>query len=278
MITDIPNSDFFLERCVNYHYFALNNLLTLLCKFEYMEFEDLECELLDIESELWEYLDIELGNIILLLFNSIENYLKYRISLITPYLLLETPIKDWKWSNKAFHEFYIHPFDSLLKIFAVTNIEPSDHVRQKFEELRVSRNLYIHGAKASKTTPYKIIEISYLFLTELWGETLGEEKISIFRKFLESGYLEIDEECEARAGELMDDHNKIIFFFSFYQKVMGKKKALKVLGIEAEDEMYNCNLCEEQTSNILKDSYLAIKSGEEVITCRLCQSEYNLIR
>lgn len=105
MITDIPDSEFFLDRCVNYHFLVLNNLLNLLCKFEYMEFEDLECELSDQESEYWEYLDVELGNIILLLFNSIENYLKYRISIITPYLLLETP-GEFKHEVRQFEKSY----------------------------------------------------------------------------------------------------------------------------------------------------------------------------
>lgn len=275
MLTDIPDSEFFLDRCVNYHFLVLNNLLNLLCKFEYMEFEDLECELSDLESEYWEYLDVELGNIILLLFNSIENYLKYRISIITPYLLLETPPKDWKWSNKPFHEFYIHPFDSLLKIFAVTNIKPSDHVKQKFEELRIARNLYIHGTKAAKITPYKIIEISYLFLTELWGEKIDNEKVSIFQKIVESGHLDIEEDGEAKAGELMDDHSKIIFFYSFFQKVMGKKKVSKILAIPTNKKIHKCLQCESQIGGVLKDSYFAVESEkDEVITCKLCQSDY----
>lgn len=210
-----------------------------------------------------------------MLFNSIENYLKYKISVITPYLLIETPPKDWKWSNKAFHEFYIHPFDSLLKIFAVTNVEPSTHVKQIFEELRVSRNLYIHGTKAAKTTPYKIIEVSYLFLTELWSEIVDNQKISIFQKFLEHGHLEIEEEGEAKAGEIMDDHSKIIFFYSFYQKAIGKKKAFKVLAIQESVKMHKCLLCESQIGRVLKDSYFAIESKiDEVIICKLCQSDY----
>lgn len=280
MIADIPDTEFFLGRCIDYHMLALDSIKNIIQEYgndDLNDFETYHAELEDTDDALWGELDLKIGNNILLIFNSIESYLKYKVSQISPYLLIETPVKDWTWQEepKPFHKFYMHPFDSLLKIYAVTYIRPTPQIRNIFEELRIARNIYVHGAVHHKTSLKKVLEISHQFITEIWNEVKDGRKRELFNYLSDKLSVECpDIRYDPDHDDINENHYKLLEFYKLYIQAVGKKKALQLIGLTEDQPKKKCIFCDfNNNPRLIPATFFAIEEvvgDDTIINCQLC--------
>ena len=100
--------------------------LFLFCLDQFYFFDNYLTDISEAEEEISEkkifvndYINQnqeQLYAILILLFQSIENFLKKEICTESPYLIISS--NPEKWDDKEFSELHLHGFDSLLKIYS----------------------------------------------------------------------------------------------------------------------------------------------------------------
>ncbi|MFA0570586.1 hypothetical protein [Vibrio gallaecicus] len=143
MIKHIPKSEDFTTLSVQY----LAQSIDLILNTE-LAFGDYLLNSEDLTDELWESHQGTLGNSLIMIFLSIENYLQSEICKVSPLLLLGQKPSEWNVKNadKDFEDLYLHQFDDLLVIYQELLGESlGEDLKQEFEELRKKRNKCTHG-------------------------------------------------------------------------------------------------------------------------------------
>lgn len=111
----------------------------------------------------------ELYAILILLFQSIENFLKKEICNESPYLIISTNPDSWK--DKDFNSLYLHGFDSLLKIYSeIKKMKINSNVLNNMDSLRKLRNSIVHGVPTETLNPQEICNYIIIYLDNFWGK------------------------------------------------------------------------------------------------------------
>lgn len=268
MIKNIPKSEDFTTLSVQY----LAQSIDLILKTE-LAFGDHFFNNEDITDEQWEYHQGTLGNSLIMLFLSIENYLKSEISKVSPLLLLAQKPCEWNVKNadKDFEELYLHQFDDLLVIYQEFLGESLDEgLKQGLETLRKKRNKCTHGVLRETLLPSYILQTMHAYLVEIWnGDWLSE-----FRHVLlvEDIYGIDSEACE----NLM-----ILKYYKLFEKYFSGNAFNALIGMPNQGRRFICPSCEfnrQEAGSIYDVEYAVVKSGEDVITCYLCKGEFEFTR
>lgn len=172
MITDKPTPDIFEKQCITFLLQSLNNILD--CPFTNPVYEEY-CDNIDVDEEdYWRYHQGILQNTIVLLFLSLENYLKMKICEVSSLLLIDSPPREWKSLNtdKRFDTMYIKQFDDLIILYVELGLGIVNTTSiQKLIDLKEMRNQIMHGIVKQELTPNYYFEILYDFLTNLWNDS-----------------------------------------------------------------------------------------------------------
>lgn len=115
MIYNLPKKESFKSIARDCLSQAVNNMFDIIRDFN--EGKELAYGELS-ESQIWEYHQGDLRTCLILIYQGIELYLKGEVCNESPYLLLETPRKNWptipESSNKDFNEFFTISGEHLL--------------------------------------------------------------------------------------------------------------------------------------------------------------------
>lgn len=268
MITNIPKSDDFTTLSVQY----LAQSIDLILNTE-LAFGDYFLNSEDITDELWEYHQGTLGNSLIMLFLSIENYLKSEICKVSPLLLLGQKPSEWNVKNadKDFEDLYLHQFDDLLVIYQeLLGENLGEDLKQDFEELRKKRNKCTHGVLRELLLPSYILEIMHSFLSQIWKDNWLIE----FRHVLlvEDIYGVDSEACE---------NLKILKYYKLFEKYFNKTAFNELIRMPNKGRRFTCPSCEfnrQEAGSIFDVEYALITPGQDVITCYLCQGEFEFTR
>lgn len=231
MITNKPSPEEFKSLSVQY----LAQSIDLLLKTEMALCVHGDWDTNDELEESWEGRQGTLGNSLIMLFLSIENFFKYEISKIDALLLVSGDPSKWGVSkeNKDFEDLYIHQFDDLIVIYQeVTSEELEGRVQKSLNDLRKKRNKYTHGLHREFLYPKYVIESISIFLTNLWGAEWVEEFKSIM--LTEPLYgLSTEEE----------EQMQLLCYFKFFEKYLSDKKFRKLIGMPGDGRRYLCPYC-----------------------------------
>ncbi|AXQ22556.1 hypothetical protein BEN71_10930 [Acinetobacter wuhouensis] len=143
MIENIPEPEVFLLNSAEFLYEAFNIFIPFIDDHDPLIIFSGENDF--DEDTFIEENKIKIGNMSLLIFSSIENYLKYKIALKSPLLLIEK-LSNLQWKKMKFNDFYMHGFEDLLKLYSVIYATTENtQLKDGFEDLRKTRNLFVHG-------------------------------------------------------------------------------------------------------------------------------------
>ncbi len=253
MIQNLPNPEIFLKLSIENLDFSIHLIEDLLINEEYIEYEEIDYEINKKTS-------------IVLLFQGIENFLKYEISKISPLLLISDNINNIK--NKNFNEVYLHGFNELLSIYE--NIIGQEVSSYKIDELRKIRNNIVHGLYDEIIEIKNIVKWIYLFYSSI-GETINwtplHENIEKNSNSDEIGGVVY------RKGDLIDA----------FQSYLTKKEFQHLFKINTKirDELFYCSLCfrihfewlTDSIQDITKTSYL---KDTNTLFCICCNNSFSL--
>ncbi len=164
MVINQPQPEVFEKQSVYYLWQSLN----IIFEQEFSGFREaiadryMQEEVDDVEAQYWRYEQGILNNSLMLLFLSLENYLKAKICEVSPLLLLSKQPSEWSSysSNIDYQELYLHPFDDLLALYLqVSTQQLNAQVIDELEELRRRRNVITHGIAQGDLTPKFILDI-----------------------------------------------------------------------------------------------------------------------
>lgn len=186
-------------------------------------------------QEEWEERQGTLGNSLIMLFLSIENYFKFEISKIDTLLLLSDAPSKWGTSkeNKDFEDLYIHQFDDLIVIYQeVTSKKIKPEVQERLSDLRKRRNKYTHGLHRELIYPEYVVKSISIFLTSLWGpEWVTEFKSVILTEPLYGLSTEEEEQMQ------------LLNYYKFFEKYLSNKDFRKLIGMPESGRRYLCPYC-----------------------------------
>lgn len=266
MITNKPSPEEFKNLSVQY----LVQSVDLLLKTEMALAVHGDWETNDELDEEWESRQGILGNSLIMLFLSIENYFKHEICKIDSLLLIAGEPSKWGLSkeNKDFEDLYIHQFDDLLVIFQeITSKEIEPTVKVKLDDLRKKRNKYTHGLHRDILRPAYIVELIAIFLTNLWGVGWVKDFKSVM--LTEPLYGLSNEE---------EEQMQLLYYFKFFEKYLSDKKFRKLIGMPDSGRRYYCPYCTNcsiESGMIVDANYALLEPNlpdSEELKCWLCES------
>uniref|UniRef100_UPI00124BE16E hypothetical protein n=3 Tax=Acinetobacter TaxID=469 RepID=UPI00124BE16E len=162
MIENIPDPDTFLLNSAEFMFEAIQ-IVQALVKDDDVP-NSLDYEHLELENS------IKIGTITLLVFSSIENYLKYKIAQESPFLLISN-LSNIKWGKTDFDNYHMHGFEDLLKIYSVIyDTSENSKLNNRFESLRKKRNQFVHSTLDNSTLIAELFEIAAFFVENLWNQ------------------------------------------------------------------------------------------------------------
>ena len=262
MIINEPTPQEFKNLSVQYLVQAVDHLY----KTEFSTLGPLEMKDKETTDEFWHDRQGILGNSLIMLFLSIENYFKHEICKLSPLLLVAGDPKSWKTHNdRDFEELYIHQFDDLSVLYQEIKKEKlSPQTKDKFEDLRKKRNKYTHGVHRQTIGPEYVVDVIYLFLNDLWGT----EWIASFKEVMLSeaiyGFSSIDEE-----------NIQLSAYFKFFEKYLTKRKFRSLIGMPQKGKRYHCPYCSynnAEAGELDEKPYALIENNEEEVEvkCYVC--------
>ncbi|OTG93579.1 hypothetical protein B9T24_13995 [Acinetobacter sp. ANC 4654] len=280
MIENIPPPETFLSNSAEFLYESFNILITLNNELDpfifFNEEHGFDSEEFSSENK------IRIGNISLLIFTSIENYLKYKISLESP-LLLISRLSNLQWKKMNFNDFYMHSFEDLLKLYSVIySTTENNKLKIGFEKLRKTRNLFVHGSGDDSTVLKELIEVVSFFIEEIWNKNLQDKRSPIFKFFSEfSGALDDYHDTLSFIPELEDEneaHLKLLKIYRLLQCFLSESELLAFIGLNRDDIKVDCPACSiysYQFDNFNIKTAINIKDedGEDKLKCYLCYLE-----
>ncbi|WP_292413899.1 MULTISPECIES: hypothetical protein [unclassified Methylophaga] len=221
-------------------------------------------------DEYWETRQGILGNSLIMLFLSIENYFKHEICKIDSLLLIAGEPSKWGLSteNKDFEDLYIHQFDDLLVIFQeITSKEIEPTVKGQLDNLRKKRNKYTHGLHRDILGPAYIVDLIAIFLTKLWGT----EWVKDFKSVM------LTEPLYGLSNE-EEEQMQLLYYFKFFEKYLSQKKFRKLIGMPDSGRRYHCPYCTNcsiESGMIVEANYALLEPNQpdsEELECWLCES------
>lgn len=271
MITNKPAPGEFKNLSVQY----LAQSVDLLLKTE-MTITQGDWETDEELEEQWRNRQGILGNSLIMLFLSIENYFKYKICKVDPLLLIAGEPSRWGLSkgDKNFEDLFIHQFDDLLVIYQeITEEEISSDVKQKLNELRKKRNKYTHGLHRDILMPNYIIKSVSIFLTSLWEEDWTRDFKSVM--LTEPLYGLTTEE---------EEQMMLLYYFKIFEKYLTENELRRLIGMQSTGRRYlcpHCTHCSFEAGITIKPNFAQFVPNQaysETIKCWICESFINVER
>lgn len=269
MLKNLPNKIVFEK---------LGMRLFLFCLDQFYFFDNYLTHILEAEEEISEknifvndYINQnqeQLYAILILLFQSIENYLKKEICTESPYLIISS--NPEKWDDKEFSELHLHGFDSLLKIYSeIKEKKFTQTLKDDMNSLKKIRNSIVHGVYSKVLLPEEIAKYIFIFLHDFWENSwLNEVKPYIpYEEFSGS------------------DTVLLWRYLHLFKKYLGIDKTCDLLNI-AVKSFYECPECSYSNMgayNITDECNFAYfldnkKKGKSILFCPICQNEFYLSR
>ena len=241
--------------------------------------KDRDLDYVDDEDRLnhWEYHQGLLGNSLILLFLSLENYLKAELCRITPMLLIADDPKNWGGlgNDKDFRGFYLYSFDSLLMLhIQINSTEIDARVISDLKELQDKRNTITHGILSDTITPQYVLRTFYgvaknIFVSKDWSSRLREH---IVKEPLFGIY---DSNIELAS---------LTYYVDFLVRYLGPKNTGEILGANLEARWYCCPSCHHwlnREDDSGDSKYAVLEPNEPLSTnvfCVVCGRNYAVIR
>ncbi|MDH2485373.1 hypothetical protein [Acinetobacter baumannii] len=284
MIDNIPDPKIFLQSSAEFLYEAFNIFVPFFQEHDPLIIFNDEY---GFEEEFFiSQNKIKIGNMSLLIFSAIENYLKYKISLKSPLLLIGN-LSNLQWKKMNYNDFYMHGFEDLLKLYSVIYASTENtRLKDGFEELRRTRNLFAHGLGDENISIKKLIKVSAFFISEVWNKSAPQEHSYIFKFFSDF------------SGALDDYHNTLNFYpplevtneshenllriYRFLQCFLTKKELFAFIGLSKTEKKYECPACSIYSFYFHKyksesAKFIKKEDNENMLKCYLCQLETIII-
>ncbi|MBB1396369.1 hypothetical protein [Pseudoalteromonas sp. SG44-8] len=221
----------------------------------------------DIDEE-WDSRQGVLGNSLIMLFLSVENFFKYEVSRQGPHDLLTDESREKINSPESFdfENLYLLGLDELIsKYQKIDGKSLSCSALTMLEKLRVSRNKFTHGLHRELIEPSYIVEVIAEFLTVIWTPTW----ISEFREVM------LTEPLYGLFNE--DEENmQLLQYYKFFEDYLSKKKFKKLIGMPLEGRRYLCPHCQEnaiESGSVIDAKYACLEPNQPDTTevyCWLC--------
>lgn len=279
MIQNMPLPEEFLERSADLYFEALFILVKLCPDDRDLEsFFSPECGFDD--EEFCEIESIKVGNVALLIFSSIENYLKYKIAQHSPLLLIAN-LAEIKWKAMDFEEFYMHGFPDLLKIYAVIYESTEDtSLKDSFEHLRIMRNKFVHSGRSKEISLEKLFKVGAFFIDKIWNKNISDHG-TIFQFFSSKiGALDSYHDLTnfvAEGEEENDQHKTLLEMYRLNSFFLTTNETLSFIGLNKSEDKEECPVCSIYDWQLRLKNYRFAKftydGPDKYIFCNLCQSE-----
>lgn len=271
MIINKPNPKVFEKQSVQYLMQGINLIYE-------KERDNAEAYGEDFDNtNFWNYHQGILSNSLMLLFQSLENFLKSQVCKISPFLLIAAEPKKWGSSkqNIDFNDLFMHPFDDLLVIYLELGLGSiSDQTATKLEELRKKRNQVTHGVLTSRLTTDYVMNIFYVLVRHIWGPKVWWDQIKdhIFNEPLFGMY---DTDVEKAYLNL---------YVEFFVKYFGFKRTGEIFGVDLKQRRYYCPYCHYWLNKEVDvaDAVYAIlvpnKPTSTNLYCMVCDQNHTVTR
>lgn len=279
MIQNIPLPKDFLEISADL-YFEAMFILVKLCPDD----TDLESffspEYGFDDEEFCEAEPIKVGNVALLIFSCIENYLKYKIAQHSPLLLIAN-LAEIKWKAMDFNEFYMHGFTDLLKLYAVIYESTEDtSLKDSFEHLRIMRNKFVHSGRSTEISLEKLFKVGAFFIDKIWNKNISDHG-TIFQFFSSKiGALDSYHDLTnfvAEGEEENDQHKTLLEMYRLNSFFLTTNETLSFIGLNKSEDKEECPVCSIYDWQLRLKNYRFAKFTydglDKYIFCNLCQSE-----
>jgi len=272
MITDLPEPSEFKNLSVQYLTQAIDHIfkteLAISPAALVSSFGDFDDE--------WEERQGVLGNSLIMLFLSIENFFKYEVSKIDPYELLTEESRKCIDSPESleFENLYLIGIDELIsKYQGIDGNELSGSALTMLEDIRVRRNKFTHGLHREIIDPNYIVELISEYLTNIWGK----DWISEFREVM------ITEPLYGLFNE--DEENmQLLQYYKFFEDYLSQKKFKKLIGMPIKGRRYLCPHCQEnsiESGGLVQANYACLEPNSpdsNEIHCWLCHGNAEVDR
>lgn len=279
MIKNIPSPEDFLDISASLYFEALF-LLVKFCPEDKTLESFFSPEYGFDDNEFCELESIKVGNVALLIFSSIENYLKYKIAQHSP-LLLVANLAEIKWKTMNYDEFYMHGFTDLLKLYAVI-YEPTEDtgLKDAFENLRIMRNKFIHSGRSKEITLEKLLKVGAFFIDKIWNKNICEHG-TIFKFFSSKigaldGYHDLTNFIP-QVEEENNEHETLLKMYQLNSFFLTANENLSFIGLNKSEKKEECPVCSIYDYLIqLKDyrfAKLTYDETDKYISCNLCQAK-----
>jgi hypothetical protein len=264
MITELPEPSEFKNLSIQYLAQAIDHIfkteLAISPAALVLSFGDLEDE--------WEERQGVLGNSLIMLFLSIENFFKHEIGKIDPRELLSEESKECIDSPESykFENLYLVGIDDLIsKYQSMGENELSSSALTVLEDIRIRRNKFTHGLHREVLDPNYVVGLIAEYLTNIWGT----DWISEFREVM------ITEPLYGLFNE--DEENmQLLQYYKFFEDYLSRRKFKKLIGMPIEGRRYLCPDCQEnviESGSLVEANYACIEPNtpnSNEIHCWLC--------
>lgn len=264
MLKNLPEPTIFLDNSIDYLHEALS-LTADFTQFDYDEFYFTSDEYNDEEFKIKHR--VRINTIGLLVFTSIENYLKYIICLESP-LLLIADLSTLKHTDTDFDKHYMHSFDDLLKIYSSLYEDSfNSRIKTKFDSLKESRNHFIHGTGTKNLDLEKTLMLAYDFIFNIWNKNTPHLHRTFFDYIAERTEVAWwDYEDKNNIISVLSDdedipHSKLLRVYQILSHFLGTNKALQILNLNNKEQHLDCSICHNASSYmpLIKKVNFAIK-------------------
>ncbi|WP_273859384.1 hypothetical protein [Photobacterium sp. GSS17] len=219
-------------------------------------------------DEEWENRQGVLGNSLIMLFLSIENYFKYEVSQLDPHEILTVESRECIDSSESyeFETLFLIGLDELIsKYQRIDGKALSGSALAMLEDLRVRRNKFTHGLHRELMEPNYIVESIAEYLTNIWGATW----ISEFREVMltEPLYGLFDED---------EENMQLLQYYKFFEDYLSQRKFRKLIGMPLRGRRYLCPHCQEnsiESGGLVEATYACLEPNEPdsvELYCWLC--------
>lgn len=275
MIINQPTPDLYEKQCIRFLLQGLNMITS--SPFNDPSTEEYISEIEVKEEDYWQYHQGVLQNSVVLIFLSLENYLKMKICEVSPLLLIDESPRNWKTiaSDKSFDKMYIRQFDDLVILYLELGLgKLSSSSIQKLLLLKDKRNQIIHGIPPETLTANYIFEIIYDYLSNLWNDSTWWVKFKdlLFNEPLFGSYDSDFEQCS------------VINYIDCMVKYLGKAKTGELFGINLKQRLYYCPYCHKSLNSdfdYYENMYALLRpntSTSKKLYCIVCGETYDIKR
>ncbi|MEZ9807151.1 hypothetical protein AB4250_12860 [Vibrio cyclitrophicus] len=265
MITNLPEPSEFKSLSVQYLVQAIDHILKTELAIAPLSLLDDSFEL----EEEWENRQGILGNSLIMLFLSIENYFKYKVCLKCPTELLTEESSSHLSTPDSidFEKLYIVGLEELTsKYQKIEGNVLSGSALDTLEQLRIRRNKFTHGLHRELIEPKDIVHAISVFLTEIWGNKWVSDLKEVML-------------TEPLYGMLRDEEEdmQLLQYYKFFEKYLSNRKFRKLIGMPERGRRYLCPHCQDssiESGSLLNADYACLEPNTPESTevhCWLCQ-------